>query len=340
MGVICCAKGDFLESSMVFFGKVGSFPGVSSLGKIFLYAFLVLLGGALVAPWAWLLIQQLPADSLHGLIGSVQRMPFHRYLSRSIQVAGIILLWPLLHTLHVRSLEELGLFSSHRKMRDLFVGLIAGIPSALLLVVVTLESGAFDLHFTWSLSIIYKITMTALVVAIMEEFLFRGVILGFLRQFLARWIAIAVSALLFAALHFLNLPSSGKENIPPHWWSGLSALASLGEGLPAGPLLGWAFGTLFVAGLLLAWLTTRTGSLWASIGLHFSWVFAQQFFNSIARYPDLPSGAFLPLVGPAQCHGAVPIGLVPFFCLLLAGGIAALLLRKCPWPRFYTRVSL
>ena len=80
---------------MAFFREVGSFPAVHALGKIFLYAVVVLLGGAMAAPLAWHLIAVLPADWLHGLIGEVQRMPFHRYLSRSIQVAAILLLWPL-----------------------------------------------------------------------------------------------------------------------------------------------------------------------------------------------------------------------------------------------------
>lgn len=324
---------------MAFFWKVDSFPRVRSLGKIFLYAFFVLLGGALAAPQVWVLIQHLPPDLLHGLLGEVQRMPFHRYLSRSIQVASILLLVPLLLSLHVHSLEELGLYANQRKLRDLLVGLAAGIPAALLLVSALLLSGAFEVHINWKPSVLPRIAVTAVVVAVLEEFLFRGVLLGFLRQFLGRWIAIVCSALIFSGLHFLNLPSSGVEKTPPTWTSGLSSLASLREGLPSWPLLGWAFGTLLLAGIILAWMTTRTGSLWASIALHGSWVFIQQLFNSIAGYRHLPPEAFLPYVGPAQCHGAVPVGVDALLALLLAGVIAILLLRKRPWPRLYARVS-
>ena len=127
---------------MAFFREVGSFPAVHALGKIFLYAVVVLLGGAMAAPLAWHLIAVLPADWLHGLIGEVQRMPFHRYLSRSIQVAAILLLWPLMRTLQIRSFEELGLYRSHRALRDFGVGLGAGIPSALLL---SLQGGHFGI---------------------------------------------------------------------------------------------------------------------------------------------------------------------------------------------------
>ena len=148
---------------MAFFWEVGSFPAVHALGKIFLYAVVVLLGGAVAAPVAWHLIAVLPADWLHGLIGDVQRMPFHRYLSRSIQVAAILLLWPLLRSLHVRSFEELGLYRSHRALIDFSVGLGAGVPSALLLVDAFLFSGAFDIHFGLAFATVFRILLTAIV---------------------------------------------------------------------------------------------------------------------------------------------------------------------------------
>jgi hypothetical protein len=310
---------------------------VRSLGKILIYALFVLLGGALAAPQAWLLIQHLPPNLLHGLVGEVQGMPFHRYLSRSIQVASILLLVPLLISLHVRSLEELGLYGNNRKLHDFFIGLATGILAALLLVIALFFSGAFEIHVNWKPSVLPRILVTAVVVAMLEEFLFRGVILGFLRQSLSRWIAIVCSALIFAGVHFLNLPASATKTVPT-WSSGLSALASLRDALPPLPIFLWTFATLLFAGIILGWLTTRTGSLWASIGLHGSWVFIQQLFNSIASYRHLPPELFLPYVGPAQCHGAVPIGLEALIALLLAGALAAIFMRHRPRPRLYNRI--
>ncbi len=264
-------------------------------------------------------------------------MPFHRYLSRSIQVAAILLLIPLLSSLHVHSLEELGLYGSKQRLRDFLTGLATGIPAALLLVVALVFSGAFEIHAGWKPSILPKLLMTAVVVAILEEFLFRGVILGFLRQSLSRWIAIVCSALIFAGVHFLNLPASDAVRTTPTWLSGFTALASLREGFPAWPLFLWAFATLLLAGIILGWMTTRTGSLWAAIGLHGSWVFIQQLFNSIASYRHLPPEVFLPYVGPAQCHGAVPVGVDALIALLLAGALAVIFLKNRPWPRLYSR---
>ena len=324
---------------MAFFRKVGSFHRVLALGKIFLYTIIVLIGGALAAPIAWHLIAILPAEWLHGLIGEVQRMPFHRYLSRSIQVAAIILLWPLLRSLQIRSFEELGLYRSHHAIGDLAVGLVAGVPSALLLVDAFLYSGAFDIHHDWAFASLSRILLTAVVVALLEEFLFRGVILGFLCQFLGNNLAIFFSALIFASLHFLNLPAKAGGGEAPYWMSGLSSLSSLGSSLPPWPIFEWAFATLFLAGVVLGWMTIRTGSLWASIGLHGSWVFSQQLFNSIAGFTHPELGSFLPFVGPAQCHGAVPVGLAALLSLIFAGVIAAVLLRNHPKRRQFTRCT-
>lgn len=302
-----------------------------SLGKIFLYVLLVLLGGALAAPQAWHLIQGMPPDWLGGLIGKVQGMPFHRYLSRSLQVAAILLLWPLLRSLRIHSLKEFGLFPNDRPGRDLLAGMVGGILSILVLQPSLLASGAFTLHDVWSPGVLPRILLTAVVVAFLEEFLFRGVLLGFFRQSIRASWAMFFSAFLFAALHFFNLPSTtGRE--APRWSEGLAALGTMGQALPSGSLFFWAFGSLLLAGMILAWVTIRTGSLWTSIGLHGCWIIGQQLFGSMAAFNAKNPEGYLPWFGPAQCHGAVPVGIVPLLSLLVAGGVAALLLRRRPLP--------
>lgn len=300
-----------------------------SLGKIFIYAFAVLLVGALVAPLAWHLIQMLPSGWLGGFVGGVQRMPFHRYLSRSIQVTAIVLLWPLLRSLHIRSIRELGLSRNPCPGRDLSAGLVAGLAGAFLLQPLLLWSGAYELHPGWSFSVLPRIVTSAVVVAFLEEWLFRGVVLGFCRQFLSPAMAIALSAILFAVLHFLNLPSAAGEGMfGPHWWSGIAALGAVGKTIPMWPYSFWAFLTLCAAGILLGWMTLRTGSLWAPIALHASWIFGQQIFNVVAGSQT----PHLPLAGPAQCNGMVPIGLIPLFCILIAGLLVSVLLKRRPRP--------
>ena len=315
-----------------------SFPCVRSLGKIFLYLLLVLIGGALVAPWAWHLIQMLPPDLRGGLIGKVQGMPFQRYLSRSLQVAAILLLWPLLRSLRIRSLRELGLYGANRPLADLGVGIAAGIFCLILLESATLTSGAFVLSPGWSgpvLAALPRLLLTAVVVAILEEFLFRGILLGFFRQVTTPAAAILLSALFFSGVHFLNLPAAVSGDASPLWYSGLSVFGSVGSSLPPWPDLGWAFATLLVAGIILGWMTVRTGSLLAAVGLHGIWILGQQAFNLAAYYPVKPPGGLLPFFGPPQCHGMVPVGIIPLGALMLAGILAGILLRHRPHQPLY-----
>jgi len=312
-----------------------SFPCVSPLGKIFLYLLALLLSGALAAPQAWQLIQMLPSDLLHGFAGQVQGMPFHRYLSRSLQVTAIILLFPLLRSLRIRSLGEFGLIRNPRPWRDLGTGLASGLLCMALLLPILLLSGAFQAYVGWLSGLLRAlpgVLATAIIVSVLEEFLFRGVLLGFLRRVTIPPVAVIVSSLLFAAVHFLNLPHGSTAPLEVHWWSGLAALSAVGASLPSFPLLALAFTTLFTAGLILGWLTLRTGSLQAAIGLHALFILGQQLFNKTAAFRLVPADALMPFIGPSQCSGSVPVGLVPLAALLLGGLLAAVLLRKRPTP--------
>jgi membrane protease YdiL (CAAX protease family) len=310
-----------------------SFFAVSSLGKIFLYVFLVLLGGAIAAPLAWHFVQMLPAHLLGGHIEMIQAMPFHRYFSRTLQVSALLMLWPLLRSLRIRSLAEFGLVPNPRPFCDAAVGFSAGLLCALLLQPLLIFSGAFVLHHGFvslAMHALPRILFTAVVVAALEEFLFRGVLLGFFRQITTPAAAIVASSILFAAVHFFNLSASQADGIAPHWWSGLAMIGSLGHALPSWHLLAWAFATLFTLGMILARMTVRTGSLWGAIGLHGSLILGQQLFNAVAGFQVLSSDGLLPLFGPPQCNGMVPVGLVPLGALLLSGLLTKVLLR---WRR-------
>lgn len=84
---------------------------------------------------------------------------------------------------------------------------------------------------------------TAVLVApLAEEVYFRGLLLGWIRQYTGTWPAVAGSALVFGLLHlrFLTLGTEG--------W------------LITGELVGM--------GVLLGWVAVRTGSLWASFIAH------------------------------------------------------------------------
>jgi membrane protease YdiL (CAAX protease family) len=89
-------------------------------------------------------------------------------------------------------------------------------------------------------------TMLFIIVAFVEEIIFRGYVLNNLLDSMNKWIALPVSALVFALFHSFNPDAS--------------VLSVMG---------------IFVAGLLLGINYAYTRNLWFGIFLHFAWNFFQ-----------------------------------------------------------------
>ena len=109
-----------------------------------------------------------------------------------------------------------------------------------------------------------------LIVPLLEEVFYRGIVLQFLRRYCPVWLAVFVSAAFFGVTHYGNSPTNA------------------------------AFA--FVIGLVLAWLLIRTRSLFATIVCHasinFAWLFllAPAFGimeKTLALDPKLP-----PIINP------------------------------------------
>jgi uncharacterized protein len=278
---------------------------VPALGKILLYLVVVVLLGAVLAPpiyWA-----------LHEVVD----FPFYRYFARVTQITALVLLGPLLVWLGIRSTREFGLERNRFAARDALAGfLLALMPGALL-------GSAFLIVDVYRIKpelmpfLLLRIAMTAGVVALVEEFLFRGVLLGLAAKAFGRWPAALGVSVVFAGIHFLRPSTQWDANVA--WWSGLAQIVRVFEAAPPLPLLASGFVSLLAAGMILAIATLRTHSLWLPIGLHAGWIFCQQAFQWLARYRVKPPEALMPWIGPNVVSGAVPTGLVPLGALLLTG---------------------
>jgi membrane protease YdiL (CAAX protease family) len=278
---------------------------VPALGKILLYLVVVVLLGAILAP------------PVYWILHETVNFPFYRYLSRVTQVTAFILLGPLLFWLGIRSTREFGLERNPRALRDVVTGLfLALVPGALC-------GGAYLLLDVYRIKqelmplLLLRIAVTAGFVGVVEEFLFRGVLLGLAANSFGRWRAAIGVSVVFAGIHFVR---PGKQSDPGvEWWTGLAQILRVFDAAP--PLSLWIAGflSLFTAGMILAFATFRTRSLWLPIGLHAGWIFLQQAFQLLAKYRVKPPEALLPWIGPNVVSGAVPTGLVPLVVLLLTG---------------------
>src|SRR5262249_41158793 len=142
------------------------------LRALALYVVVVFLGGALLAPWLYWLTQ-----SFAHMFPHLAQSPFHRFVNRSLLGLALLGLWPLLRSLGATSGRELGLVRPSGQGRNFLTGFLMGFVSLALLAAAALLSGARtivpNLHNSMLLKIV-GVALTALVVAVLEEVLFRG----------------------------------------------------------------------------------------------------------------------------------------------------------------------
>jgi membrane protease YdiL (CAAX protease family) len=298
--------------------------GLQTLLRLFAYFAGVVLLACLLSPplyWVGTWLAEI------GVLPVVQGFPFHRYFSRSVQISAIVLLWPTFRGIGIRRFSDLGLEPNLQWRRDLISGFLLALVPVILLGAGYMLSGVFSPKPNFDSVGFLRIGGTAAVVSTIEEFLFRGVLLGLAVGVMPRFAAAFLSAFLFAVVHFMRTSRQALE-VPVGWLSGFEQLPLAFSSAPPWPLLGWGFLSLFIAGLLLAYATLQTRSLFIPIGLHAGWIFGQQSLQLVAQFRPKPSGTLLPWVGPNVVSGAVPTGLIPAFVLLATCVLVWVYLRR------------
>ncbi|RDC59553.1 hypothetical protein HME9302_00743 [Alteripontixanthobacter maritimus] len=129
-------------------------------------------------------------------------------------------------------------------VRDLTVGIVGAAILMSVIVGVAALFGVYRIDGWGTASDAGFILLVAGVFAgFVEEVIFRGVMFRFLEEFAGSWAALAVTSLLFGAVHY------GNDNA--------TVLSSFAIAIEAGVMLGGAY------------MLTR--SLWLAVGIHFSW---------------------------------------------------------------------
>ena len=149
-----------------------------------------------------------------------------------------------------------GRLVEHRQLSDVslkgaLVELLAGLAIGALLfslvVAVIALLGGYHVVGTRPASVLYPIIGLSIVSGVTEEIMLRGLFFRIIENWLGSWVALALSAALFGALHL------GNPN------------ATLVAG-----------GAIAIeAGVMLAAIYMVTRRLWAAIGLHAAWNFTQ-----------------------------------------------------------------
>ena len=163
-------------------------------------------------------------------------------------------------------------------------GVVIGITIMLLL---TAMQWLLDMHHfavrdgRWTLYHFAKVLISGLIsglaVGFIEETFFRGLMQTGMRRTLGFWATALLTAVLYAALHFIKPEALGAADFT----SG-EALRMIGDGLarlgsPA-PFAD-SFVTLVVVGVFLSMVRERTGNILWAIGIHAGWITIIKLFK-------------------------------------------------------------
>lgn len=251
---------------------------------------------------------------IESIAGSADRAKLDRYFSRSLLLCSLALLPFLIR--RVRSIPKHEDHARFALRKMTWSKCLIHIACGLLIGIVALGGLALILHFTdasnpndkiFSFSkLLSKALIPALGAGVIEELLFRGLLLGLWLRACSMWSACIGSSLMFSFVHFLKPPAETIIADPSAWYSGFEILGcTLGHF--TNPLFFITnFVTLSLLGLILAYTRTRTYSLWFPIGLHAGLVFAFKTF-SLTRSINMESPMYPWLIGNDLKSGILPL---------------------------------
>jgi membrane protease YdiL (CAAX protease family) len=282
-------KTSFLASPPGSFYRAAMRP----LRALVIYIAVVFVGGALLAPWFYWLVQTVAQT-----FPKIANAPFHRYVHRAFLGLALAGLWPLLKALGARSTTDLGLVHPAGQWRKLGAGFGTGFLSLAIVAGIALAAGAR----TWPANLMTGILAgkllgalaTAAAVGVLEEILFRGGIFAGLRRLFDWRFALVISSAIYALVHFF---APAKHEGAVTWTSGLALLLPMLGGFTDWQQLIPGFFNLTLAGALLALAFQRTGNLYFSIGLHAGWIF---WLRSYGALTTQVTGANLWLYGSGR----------------------------------------
>ena len=242
---------------------------------------LFVLGFAMMAAFAWPLYEALTPTF---------DVKFHRVANRLGMLVLLVSFVLVARRLALADRGSLGFgLPRHQFFREAALGLLIGVATMLPVAFImlgldlrVLRDGFDPANVPW-LSLAAGGLATGITVGLIEETFFRGAMhTGIARESRAR-VAILLTAMLYASVHFVGRYRIPVDELGPD--SGLRhVLGTLADF--ATPLdIADAWLALFAVGVLLGMVRTLTGNVAACIGLHAGWVWVISFLRETSR-PD------------------------------------------------------
>ena len=292
-----------------------------------------LLLGAILAPWLFLAGKSLVANgtlgggALHGLHDALERSPFSRYFNRAMLIGALVALVPTVRWMRIRR-SDLGLESNPWNYRDLFSGFVLAAGGLALLGVGLVWLGCFKPEESPGWGRVPGALASGFAVGFLEEFVFRGALLGLLLKTMRKYGAIFFLSAFFAVIHYLKPPDLELAASEVDWSTGFMMLGKLFERFTEWQSLVGILLTLFAVSWVLCEVRMRTRSLWLPVGLHAGWVFGLKTFGAFTdKTPKLRG--MMPWVGGDLRSGVAPLVTILITSALVFGWIRWSRNRHC-----------
>lgn len=166
-----------------------------------------------------------------------------------------------------------------------------------------------------------KTIYPALGASIIEEWLFRGLLLGVWLRIAKPATALLGTSFVFAFVHFMQPPPGSEIADPAAPLAGFELLGLILKNFTNPQFIAAEFATLFAVGLILGATRLRTGSLWFPIGLHAGWILAFKGFNLLHKSVETSP------LRPLWIGDSLRSGLLPLLTLCLTAAICHFTLR-------------
>lgn len=215
-------------------------------------------------------------------------LPLQKIISKSTQVLLILSIFPAMKLLNIDK-EQLGFAARpvffKQLLHGMFIGLLTLLP--IFFVLWAVKINVFDVTKQWTVGLLLAKLLSSLllafIISLIEEPLFRGILLTGLKKKIPVALAIVVSGAYYSALHFLdnNVVIAAQD---VHFFTGFSLLKGAFLNV-FNPLMFSSFISLMIVGTFLGILRTQVKtSLGLCIGCHASWVWqikmSQSFFDT------------------------------------------------------------
>ena len=241
---------------------------------IFIYIIGAFAGAALIAPVVWMGVFS-DSPPLRFLNFLESHDDFHRYFNRCLMLLSLSGLWILWRVTRIQSWEELGWSKPAGKTGILTSGLLIGSASFIAIAALALifEAREFrtDLQSEDWVNHWINTLGAAVLVGVIEETLFRGMLFGLLKRDMDWRAAALISAIIFACVHFIDQKPAISQIT---WMSGFTEFPKFIHDFSNDPHWPAYCINLILAGSILAGVLHKTGNIYCSIGIHAGWIVA------------------------------------------------------------------